>query len=146
MRHSPERHSTPRASARMAAAATTVARKRGVFYGALRYAVELRRLASHPMDHVHWTAPRSNDEIDRLSVANPDQAQKLLSSVSDRAPRLVAFFACMYYSALRPAEVTAPRNANCPRRAGAFSGSPVRPSTPVSIGATTLRPAWRTGN
>jgi hypothetical protein len=37
------------------AAANTVARKRAIFYGALRYAVELRLLPAHPMDHVRWT-------------------------------------------------------------------------------------------
>jgi integrase len=88
-----------------AAAATTVARKRGIFYGALRYAVELRLLESHPMDHVQWNAPRSNDEVDRRSVVNPQQALQLFAAVSERAPHLVALFACMYYSALRPAEV-----------------------------------------
>jgi len=87
-----------------AAAATTVARKRGIFYGALRYAVELRLLPTHPMDHVQWTAPRSDDEVDSRSVVNPKQAIQLLSAVARRAPRLLAFFACMYYAALRPAE------------------------------------------
>lgn len=88
-----------------AAAANTVTRKRGVFYGALRYAVELRLLLTHPMDHVQWTAPRSDDEVDRRSVVNPKQALQLLDAVSRKAPRLVAFFACMYYAALRPFEV-----------------------------------------
>jgi integrase len=96
-----------------AAAATTVARKRGVFYGALRYAVELRRLPSHPMDHVRWTAPKSTDEVDRRSVVNPDQALQLLTEVSRGAPRLVAFFACIYYAALRPAEVIHLRVEEC---------------------------------
>ena len=41
-----------------AAAPTTIARKRAVFYGTLRYAVELGRLDAHPMDHVQWTAPQ----------------------------------------------------------------------------------------
>jgi hypothetical protein len=40
------------------AAHTTVARKRAVFYGALRYAVELDQLAGHPMDRVSWTTPK----------------------------------------------------------------------------------------
>src|SRR4051794_20149539 len=58
-------------------AATTVARKRGILYGALRYAVGLRLLPTHPMDHVQWTAPRSADEVDRRSVVNPNQALQL---------------------------------------------------------------------
>lgn len=86
------------------AAATTVARKRAVFYSALRYAVELKLIESHPMDHVQWTAPKSNDEVDRRSVGNPRQAIDLLDAVHQVEPRLLAFFACMYYAALRPAE------------------------------------------
>jgi integrase len=87
------------------AAATTIARKRAVLYGALGYAVELGLLPTNPIDQVNWTAPRSSDEVDRRSVVNPDQALDLLTTVSWRYPRLVAFFACMYYAALRPAEV-----------------------------------------
>jgi site-specific recombinase XerD len=87
-----------------AAAATTIARKRAVFYGALRYAVELRLLDAHPMDYVQWTVPKSTDEVDRRVVVNPRQARALLEAVRAREPRLVAFFGCMYYAALRPAE------------------------------------------
>lgn len=61
-----------------AAAATTVARKREVFYGALRYAVELKLLDGHPMDYLQWTAPKSADEVDRRVVVNPRQARDLL--------------------------------------------------------------------
>lgn len=95
------------------AAATTVARKRAVFYGALRYAVELRLLEGHPMDHVQWIAPKSSDEVDRRSVVNPKQALTLLAAVHDREPRLTAFFACMYYGALRPAEALHLRIEEC---------------------------------
>ena len=95
------------------AAANTVARKRAVFYGTLRYAVELRLLTAHPMDHVQWTAPKSNEEVDRRSVVNPKQALALLAAVHDKAPKLVAFFACMYYAALRPAEALHLRLDDC---------------------------------
>jgi integrase len=87
-----------------AAAATTVARKRAVFSGALKYAVELRLIESHPMTHVSWTAPKSTEEIDRRVVVNPVQARALLRAVRDIAPDFEAFFGCMYYSALRPEE------------------------------------------
>jgi hypothetical protein len=63
------------------AAQTTVARKRAIFYGALRYAVELGRLQSHPIDHVQWRAPRRTDELDRRVVINPTQAVRLLAAV-----------------------------------------------------------------
>ena len=95
------------------AAANTVARKRAVFYGALRYGVELRLLTAHPMDSVQWTAPKSDEEVDRRSVANPEQALSLLTAVNSIAPKLVAFFACMYYAALRPAEALHLRVEDC---------------------------------
>src|SRR5690606_17475925 len=53
------------------AAPNTVARKRAVFYGALRYAVELRLLDTNPIDHVQWTPERSEGVIDRRVVVNP---------------------------------------------------------------------------
>ena len=87
-----------------AAAATTVARKRAVFSGALKYAVELRLIESHPMAYVSWTAPKSTEELDRRVVVNPDQARALLAAVQEIAPEFEAFFGCMYYSALRPEE------------------------------------------
>lgn len=95
------------------AAATTIARKRAVFYGTLRYAVELRLLPTHPMGNVQWITPKSDDEIDRRSVVNPSQALSLLAVVADRHPRLVAFFALLYYAALRPAEALHLRIEDC---------------------------------
>ncbi|MEV6845377.1 hypothetical protein [Actinoplanes sp. NPDC051411] len=51
------------------AAATTIARKRAVFYGALRYGVELRLIPAHPMADVQWITPKSDDELP--SVVRP---------------------------------------------------------------------------
>src|SRR5690606_14456871 len=87
------------------AAPNTVARKRAVFYGALRYAVELRLLDTNPIDHVQWTPERSEGVIDRRAVVNPTQARALLAAVREIEPELEAFYACIYYAALRPAEV-----------------------------------------
>jgi len=45
--------------------------------------------------------------VDRRSVANPVQARTLLNAVRDQrrsGPRLVAFFGCLYFAALRPEE------------------------------------------
>src|SRR5665647_1165959 len=95
------------------AAHTTVARKRAVFYGALRYAVELDHLAGHPMDRVSWTTPKADDEIDFRVVVNPAQAAALLRSVGDIDPAMVGFFASMYYAALRPGEVLHLREHDC---------------------------------
>lgn len=86
------------------ASASTVNRKRAVFSGALKYAVELRLLDAHPLSLVSWTAPKSTDEVDRRTVVNPSQARALLAAVRAKAPELEAFFGCMYYAALRPEE------------------------------------------
>ena len=53
------------------AAATTIARKRAVFYGALNYAVELDLLAANPIDKVRWKAAKVADQVDRRAVASP---------------------------------------------------------------------------
>jgi integrase len=88
------------------AAQTTIARKRAVFYGALRYAVETDRLVTHPMDKVHWVTPKATDEVDRRVVVNPQQARALLGEVARIDPGMAAFFASIYYAGLRPAEVS----------------------------------------
>lgn len=81
-----------------------MARKRAVFSGALRYAVEWGHLDSHPMDRISWAAPKNTDEIDRQVVTNPEQAATLLAAVDAAMPELTAYFGCMYYAALRPEE------------------------------------------
>ncbi|GAA4209904.1 tyrosine-type recombinase/integrase [Actinocatenispora rupis] len=86
------------------AAPTTIARKRAVLYGALRYAVELGYLDANPIDRVQWKVPKTTEEVDRRVVVNPAQARRLLAAVREEAPELEALFACMYYAALRPAE------------------------------------------
>jgi hypothetical protein len=86
------------------AAASTVRRKRAIFSGALRYAVELRLLDAHPLDQLSWVAPKLADEVDRRVVVNPAQARALLAAIRTRAPELEAFFGCLYYAVLRPEE------------------------------------------
>lgn len=89
------------------AAATTIARKRAVFYNTLEYAVELELLDANPVSRVKWTAPKVAETVDRRSVVNHAQARALLTAVGKRNPDLEAFFACMYYAALRPGEAIA---------------------------------------
>lgn len=89
------------------AAGRTVAVKRTNFASALSYAVEIGLLDTNPVRAVKWKAPKSVRVVDRRAVANPDQARRLLRTVAvtPRSGRkLVAFFACLYYSALRPEE------------------------------------------
>ncbi|MDO5698732.1 MAG: hypothetical protein Q4G51_12260 [Dermatophilus congolensis] len=86
------------------AAPTTFARKRATLYGTLKYAVELGRLPFHPLDRVSWKRPRSTDAVDPASVVNPRQARALLTAVTYVDPAMEAFYALMYFAALRPAE------------------------------------------
>ncbi|MGH3181648.1 MAG: tyrosine-type recombinase/integrase [Streptosporangiaceae bacterium] len=89
------------------AAGSTQRRKRSVFYNALGYAVELGRLASNPIDRIQWTAPAVAASVDRRVVVSPAQAETLLTAagrLGQRGAHLKAFFACLYYAALRPSE------------------------------------------
>ncbi|MEV6868582.1 site-specific integrase [Streptosporangium subroseum] len=102
-----------------AAAATTIARKRSVFYNALQYAVDLEELPSNPIDKVKaWKPPKVREVVDRRVVVNPAQARELLTAVTyvsrlDRGRHLRGFFACLYFAGLRPAEALGLRKQDC---------------------------------
>ncbi|SCF18613.1 tyrosine-type recombinase/integrase [Micromonospora carbonacea] len=105
------------------AASTTVRRKRSVFYNVLQYAVELEALEFNPVDKIRVRAQRAKiaESVDRRVVVNGRQARELLTAVSyvgergrvGRGERLVAFFACLYFAALRPSEALALREQDC---------------------------------
>ena len=95
------------------AAATVVARKRSVFYGVLGYAVELDLLPANPVDKVRWKTPATAGQVDRRVVAGPAQVTRLLDAVTVQRPELTAFFACLYYAYLRPAEAAALTLSSC---------------------------------
>jgi integrase len=89
------------------AAGSTQRRKRSVLYNALGYAVELGHLPSNPIDRIQWTTPAVAQTVDRRVVVSPAQARTLLAAVrrlSDRGAHLEAFYACLYFAALRPSE------------------------------------------
>lgn len=88
----------------IAVAASSVARKRAVFSGVLKYAVELRLLDSHPFPRMTWVAPRVHTELDLRVVVNPEQATALLNWIGEDSPEFEAFFGCLYDCALRPEE------------------------------------------
>ncbi|MFI6561883.1 tyrosine-type recombinase/integrase [Streptomyces sp. NPDC050534] len=95
-----------------AAAAATVRRKRRTLVNAVHYAVDLGEFKENPITMLRWKKPKVVKEVDPRVVANPEQARALLAAVSyvggysrARGRRLVGLFACMYYGALRPAEV-----------------------------------------
>jgi integrase len=95
------------------AAATTIARKRAVFYGVPGYAVELDILPANPIGKVTWKAPEVAEEVDRRVVARPRQVRGFLSAVGQIAPELTAFFGCLYYGCMRPGEAVMLHLADC---------------------------------
>lgn len=65
------------------------------------------RPTANPLKRVKWTKPRTAKALDPRVVINSGQARILLAATreqGDIGARLVAFFACMYYAALRPGE------------------------------------------
>ena len=96
----------------------TIRRKRSVFHNVLGYAAELEELSANPLDRVKWKPPKVAEVVDRRVVVNPHQARELLTAVTYvgrpwRGRHLRAFFACMYFAALRPGEVKALRKDGC---------------------------------
>jgi integrase len=125
------------------AAATTTRRKRAVFYNVLQYAVELQFLDYNPVDKLRIRSTRSKvtTQVDRRVVVNPNQARELLTAVTyvgsrgrngRRGERLRAFFACMYFAALRPGEVTDLRRNNCKLPAAGWGSLTVERSRPAA--------------
>jgi integrase len=89
------------------AAAATTKRKRSVLFNAMEYAVERKLLPKNPIPDLKVRNPKTVKAIDKRVVVNHKQALRLLDAVRAQKPaglRQVAFFAVMYYSALRPAE------------------------------------------
>ena len=95
------------------AAATTITRKRAVLHNALAHATETSLLPANPLDHTTWNNPAASTAIDPRTVPSPDQVQAILSQVARIEPELTAFFACLYYAALRPEEAVALRHHDC---------------------------------
>jgi integrase len=98
-----------------AAAANTVNRKRAALNNLMRYAIEAGILTANPLQAMKWARPRTLKTVDPRTVVNSDQARRLLAAVGQQGPvgeRLVAFFGCMYYAALRPEEAVDLRRSN----------------------------------
>jgi Site-specific recombinase XerD len=88
-------------------ASSVTNRKRRILTAAVGYAVELGLLDTNPIPALKWTPPRTVHEVDKRRVVNPVQARTLLEAVRTQrrsGPRLVAYFGCLYFAALRPEE------------------------------------------
>ena len=97
------------------AAGSVVSKRRRVLFNAVEYAVELGHLRRNPLPGFKWKQPRVVTSVNRRTVVNPTQARTLLAAVRETkrsGPRLVAFFALMYFAALRPEEAANLRKHN----------------------------------
>jgi integrase len=107
-------------------ATSTYRRKRMTLTHALDYAVTCKLLSRNSLPGLKSTAPSSGKairQVDRRSVVNPIQARTLLNAVKElgqQGDELVAFFACMYFAALRPEEAAClgKQNLSLPERGG----------------------------
>ncbi|KOU53611.1 tyrosine-type recombinase/integrase [Streptomyces sp. WM6378] len=100
------------------AAARTARRKKVCFNQTLTYAAESKLFSTlnNPLDSLSWKPPRTSEEVDPESVANPRQVRELLRAVREQGRRgetLEAFFGCMYHAAMRPSEVKNLRVQQC---------------------------------
>jgi len=98
-----------------AAAANTANRKRAVLNNLMQYGIEVGALSANPLKAVKWTRPRTVKTVDPRTVVNSDQARRLLAAVGQQGElgeRMVAFFGCLYYAALRPEEAVDLRRDN----------------------------------
>jgi integrase len=120
-----------------AAAAPTIARRRAALFSALQYAVELELLPNNPLKQLRLRRPIVAEVVDRRVVVNHAQAKSLLSAVRSTYPALEAYFACLYYAALRPAEARHLRVKDCVLPESGWGELVLLGSTPDAGGAWT---------
>jgi integrase len=102
------------------AAPLTVRTRRGALSHLFQFAIRIGELGSNPLTLVK-SGQRASTEVDPCVVVNPRQGPQLLAAVTYLGQKrregdygyLYAFFACMYYAALRPAEVNWLREGDC---------------------------------
>ena len=103
----------------------------------LGYAAELGLLAASPLDRISWRPPGSRFAAGPQSAATPAEVQTILAEVTRIRPELTAFFGCLYYAALRPAEAVALRATSCTLPASGWGQLTLTGSLPRSARAWT---------
>jgi len=96
-------------------ASSVTSRRRKILNAAVEYATERKLLSSNPIPALRWKPPKPSLVVDPRTVPNPMQARTLLEAVATQprsGPRLVAFFGCLYYAAMRPEEAVGLTKAN----------------------------------
>ncbi|MFJ9416235.1 tyrosine-type recombinase/integrase [Streptomyces sp. NPDC101227] len=121
------------------AARETYKRRRRGFNTAMEYAIEMGYLDENPLAKVKRTAAKGDDAVDPRVLVNQVQGAQLLTAVSyvgsihrNRGRRLVGFFACQLYAAMRPAEVVGLREADCHLPEKGWGTLTLRETRPVS--------------
>ena len=92
---------------------------------------------THPMDRIHSPRAQHTDVVDRRVVVNPQQAASLLQAVRTIHPSLEAYFACLYYAGLRPAEARHLRESNLRLPETGWGSLHLEGSTPTAGGEWT---------
>jgi integrase len=83
--------------------------------GQIAYEVTGLTAAAEEVDRIQWTTPAVAQNVDQRVVVSHAQTRGLLAAVrglSEREQRLEAFFACLYYAALRPSEAVMLRDSD----------------------------------
>ena len=118
------------------AADKTIARKRAVLHAALEYGVELGYFERNPLKMVSKKAPKISETVDPAALPDRRRGRALLAAVGKQGKagsRLVAYFACIYYAAMRPAEVSALHSTDFvpPTKPGGWGEFRLRRSAPT---------------
>jgi len=91
-----------------AAVAKRARRSRAACNEVSNTAAEKGDFADTPLNGLRWKAPAVNEEVDPAPFPIRRRFARLLVAVAQqlgRGPHLEAFYGCMYFAAMRPAEV-----------------------------------------
>ncbi|MEU0646166.1 tyrosine-type recombinase/integrase [Streptomyces umbrinus] len=121
------------------AAKDTYKRRRRGFNSAMAYAIQKGYLDENPVAGLARPATAASGPIDPRVLMNATQGREFLTAVSyvgsvhrNRGRRLVAFFGCILYAAMRPAEVVALRLTDCHLPETGWGVLTLRETRPVS--------------
>lgn len=121
------------------AATDTYRRRRRGFNTAMEYAIQEGYLDANPLAGLKRPTSPGSDRVDRRVLVNEMQGRQLLMAVSyvgsvhrNRGRRLVTFFGCILYAAMRPAEVVGLRLADCHLPETGWGTLTLRETRPIS--------------
>jgi integrase len=121
------------------AAGETARRRRRALNTAVEYAIERGALAENPLGAIKKVQRSASDRVDPRVLVNKVQAAQLFAAVSyvgtwgrSKGRRLVAFYAVMYFAALRPSEAVGLRTSDCYLPEKGWGTLTLRETRPVS--------------